>query len=239
MCLKYNTTTRFHLRQMLPELSIIKGIYAVGIPSMLTIGLTTAMSYCMNNILLGFSTTATAVFGIWLKFQSFGFMPVYGMNNGTIAIYSYNYGARKIDRVFKTMRIAMTISIVLGIFVTILYELIPAQLLRLFSASDNMMSIGIGALRTCSLSILCASVCIIISSACQSLGRSRYTLTINICRQVVFQVAAAWVLARFGRLELVWFAPLIAEFLTMFVSLFLGSKVSKRLKAMAAEQPQT
>ena len=229
LCLARIRVLRFRLRQILPDRRILRSIYAVGLPSMLTIGLTAAMSYCMNGIFLSFSTTAAAVFGIWLKLQNFGYMPVFGMNNGTIAIYSYNYGAKKYDRVFRTMRLAMTVAVLVGLAVTALYELIPAQLLRLFNASDYMLSIGVTAVRLCALSLVFGSVCIIISSACQSLGRSRYTLGINVCRQVLFQVAAAWVLARFGRLELVWLAPLIAEVLTMFIALFLGRQVRDTL----------
>ena len=231
LCLKRIRVFRFDLRQMLPNFRILKSIYAVGFPSMLTIGLTAAMSYLMNNIFLSFSTTAAAVFGIWLKLQNFGFMPVFGMNNGTLAIYSYNCGAKKYDRVFQTIRLAMTVAICVGLAVTALYELIPVPLLRLFSASDYMLSIGVTAVRLCAASIVFGSVSVIISSVCQALRRSRYTLGINVCRQVVFQVAAAWVLARFGRLELVWLAPLIAEVLTMFVALYLGKRVKAMLRA--------
>ena len=236
-CLKYNKEVHFHLNQLLPDLKILKFIYSVGIPSMITIGLNTAMSYCMNNIFLGFSTTAAAVFGIWLKLQQFGFMPVYGMNNGTIAIYSFNYGAKKLDRVFKTMRLALIVAIVITALVTVLYLAIPVPLLHLFSASDYMLEIGIPAVRLCALSLVFGAVCVIISSACQSLGRARYTLGINVCRQVVFQIAAAWVLSRFGRLELVWLAPLIAELLTMFVAIFLNRRVKTALNAEMSQLP--
>ena len=228
--IKYNTATRFRFRQMLPDLRILKHIYAVGIPSMITVGLTAVMSYCMNGIFLTFSTTATAVYGIWLKLQSFGFMPVFGMNNGTIAIYSYNYGAKKYDRVFKTLRLSLIVGAATTLCVTALYELAPTPLLKLFNASDYMLSFGVGALRICALSLVFGAVSVIISSSCQALGRARYSLVINICRQVVFQVAAAWILSRFGRLEIVWFAPLIAEALTLGVSVTLGSSVIRRLK---------
>ena len=239
LCLTRITELKFHFNQMLPDFKILKFIYAVGIPSMITIGLNTAMSYCINNILLTFSTTAAAVFGIWLKLQSFGFMPVFGMNNGTLAIYSYNYGAKKIDRVFQTMRLAMIISIVISLSVTALYVAIPGTLLKLFNASDYMLSIGVTAVRLCALSMVFGAICVIISSACQSFGRARYTLFINICRQVLFQVVAAWVLSRFGKLELVWLAPLIGEALCMFVALHLNKKVRTMLKTEAAAFAET
>ena len=238
-CLKRISVLRFRISQMLPDFKILKFIYSVGIPSMITIGLTAAMSYCMNGIFLSFSTTAAAVFGIWLKLQSFGFMPVYGMNNGTLAIYSYNYGAKKIDRVFRTLRLSMIVAIVIGLLVTALYELIPVTLLGLFSASDYMLSIGVTAVRLCALSIVFGSVCVIISSACQSFGRSRYTMLINLCRQVVFQVAAAWILSRFGRLEIVWLSTLIAEILTMVIAICLCRKVIAMLREIPAADGRT
>ena len=238
LCLKRINMLRFRISQMLPDFKILKFIYSVGIPSMITIGLTAAMSYCMNGIFLGFSTTAAAVFGIWLKLQSFGFMPVFGMNNGTLAIYSYNYGAKKIDRVFRTMRLSMVVAIVIGLLVTALYELIPARLLGLFSASDYMLSIGVTAVRLCALSIVFGSVCVIISSACQAFGRARYTMLINLCRQVVFQVAAAWILSRFGKLELVWLSTLIAEILTMLLAIMLCRKVVAMLREIPTAEAE-
>ena len=237
-CLKYNKEVRFHLNQLLPDLKILKFIYAVGVPSMITIGLNTAMSYCMNNIFLGFSTTAAAVFGIWLKLQQFGFMPVFGMNNGTIAIYSFNYGAKKLDRVFKTQRLALIVAISVTALVMLVYILIPVSLLHLFSASDYMLSIGVTAVRVCALSMVFGAVCVIISTVCQSLGRAPYSLLINVCRQVVFQVAAAWTLSRFVRLELVWLAPLIAETLTMLVAVCINRKVKGDLRREMAQLPQ-
>lgn len=224
-----NKATSFRFGSMTPDMRTLRGIYAVGLPSMITIGLGSAMSYLMNQILLGFSTTAAAVFGIWMKMQSFGFMPVFGMNNGTIAIYSYNYGARKYDRVRQTLRLAMVVGTMVTLAWTIMYELLPVTMLRLFNASEFMLSIGVTALRLCSASLVPGAVCVILSSSFQSLGRSRYTLLISVMRQLVFQVPAAWLLALSGRLELVWLAPVIAEGLSAVFAAGLSRKVMARL----------
>lgn len=229
--LRFNHAVRLRLRQILPDLYIIKKIYAVGIPSMLTIGLGSAMSYCVNQILLGFSTTATAVFGIWMKMQSFAFMPVFGMNNGTIAIYSYNYGAKRHDRVKATLKLALTVGICITIGITVLYELLPRQMLQLFNASDFMYSIGIPALRICALSLPFGAASVILSSSCQSLGRARYTLVINVLRQLAIQVVAMWLMSLSGVLTLVWFAPVIAEAGGMVAAIFFSRDVMRRLDA--------
>ena len=232
--LRRNTATRFHFKQMLPALKILKFIYSVGLPSMLIVGLSAVNSYAMNGIFLSFSTTATAVFGIWLKLQSFGFMPVFGMNNGTIAIYSYNYGAGRTDRLFKTLRLSLIVGFLITTAVAILYICIPNALLSLFDASDYMRSIGVTAVRICALSMPFGAITVILSSPFQSVGRAPLSLLINICRQLVFQVAAAWVLSRFGRLEIVWFAPLIAEALTMCIAAVLCKRVMGDVRREAA-----
>ena len=228
--LRHNNATRFHFRQMLPDFKILKFIYAVGFPSMITVGLSAITGYLLNGIYLSFSTTATAVYGIWIKLQSFGFMPVFGMNNGTLAIYSYNYGAKKLDRLFKTLRLSVIVGALITLAVTVLYEFIPVPLLRLFNASDYMLSIGVVAVRLCALSMVFGAVTVIITSSFQALGRSRFALLINILRQVVIQVAAAWVLSRFGRLEIVWFSPLISEVLTLCIAVFLCRKVMTKVR---------
>ena len=234
--MKRNGATRFHFNQMLPDFKILKFIYAVGFPSMITVGLGALTGYLMNGIYLSFSTTATALYGVWIKLQSFGFMPVFGMNNGTLAIYSYNYGARKLDRLFQTLRLSLIVGSLITLAVTVLYELIPVQLLRLFNASDYMLSIGIPAVRRCALSLVFGALTVIMSSSFQSTGRSHFSLMLNIFRQVLFQVAAGWALSRLGRLELVWFSPLIAEALTMIIAAFLCRSVTRKIRAEAAPE---
>ena len=229
--LKRNSATSFHIKQMLPDFKILKFIYAVGFPSMITVGLTAISGYLLNGIYLSFSTTAAALYGVWLKLQSFGFMPVFGMNNGTLAIYSYNYGARKLDRLFRTLRLSLIVGALITLAITVLYEVIPVPLLRLFNASDHMLEIGVPALRLCSLSMVFGALTVIMTSSFQALGRSRYALIISILRQVVIQVAAAWVLSRFGKLGPVWFSPLIAEALTLCIASLVCVKVLKKVRA--------
>ena len=220
---------RLRFRSMVPSLEILKEIFSVAIPSMITVGLSSAMSFCLNQILLAFSTTATAVFGIWMKLQSFAFMPIYGLNNGTIPMISYNYGAGQMDRVRKTVSLALKAALVLMAVLVLVFENIPAQLLRLFSASDTMLSIGTTALRITCLSLPFGAVTLILSSSFQALGYSRYTLMINLGRQLIFIVPIAWAMSLTGQLSLVWTATVIAEALSMAFSVVLNRKVHKAL----------
>ena len=217
-CLRFNRATRFHFRQMLPAWPIVKDICAIGIPSTLTVCLGSAMSYGMNAIVLPFSTTAAAVFGVWLKLQYFAFMPVFGLNNGTIAIYSYNYGAGRMDRVKQTLRVSLFVSAGFTLLAALLYEAVPAGMLRLFDASEHMLALGVPALRICALSLPFGAMSVICSSSYQSLGYSGFTLLISACRQMLLSLPLAWLLSRSGVLEKVWPAVPVSEALTLLLA---------------------
>lgn len=225
LALRKQHAVRLHLRAMPPDFRSLKDIYSVGIPSILTVGLGSAMSFCLNQIFLAFSTTATAVFGIWLKLQNFCYMPVFGLNNGTVPMISYNYGAGRMDRVHKTIRLALAVALVLMLALLVIFELFPLALLELFSASENMFAIGSVALRLTCLSLPFGATAVILSSSFQSLGHSRYTLTVNLCRQLIFMVPIAWLLSLTGRLEMVWLAVVLAEAMSMVLAIFLRRKM--------------
>lgn len=229
LCLKNEPGIKFSIKKIRPDLRILSKIYAIGVPSMITVGLNSLMSFLMNQILLGFSTTATAVFGVWLKLQSFGFMPVFGMNNGTIAIYSFNFGAGNIDRIKKTLRLALIIGFTVTSSVALLYELIPSGLLAMFDASESMLNIGIPALRVLSISLPFGAISVILSSSLQTLGKSHYSLFVNLCRQLIILLPAAWMLSFSGNLRLVWLSGIIAEALTMVISIILSKSVYRML----------
>lgn len=233
MAMTKQNSVRLHLQAMLPDGRSLKEIYSVGIPSIITVGLGSAMSFCMNQILLAFSTTATAAFGIWLKLQNFAFMPVFGLNNGTIPMISYNYGAGKMDRVHKTIHLALAVALILMCLLLVIFELCPTQLLELFSATENMFAIGTVALRLTCLSLPFGATAVILSSSFQSLGRSRYTLVVNLCRQLIFMVPIAWLLSLTGRLEMVWASVAVAEFLSMILAIVLRRKMVRDFAGMA------
>ena len=235
--LRSNKATRFHFRKMKPDWAIIRQIYSIGVPSMLTVCLNSVMSFGMNKILLGFSTTAAAVNGVWQRLQYFGFMPVFGLNNGTIAIYSYNYGARNYDRVKKALRLALLAGGAVTAAIALVYELFPQVMLGLFDASDTMMAIGVTALRICSVSMVFGGLCLVLSSSFQSLGYSGFTLFSNACRQMFLPLPAAWLLSKTGVLGNVWFAVLIAESVTCLISLCISRFVMRKFREKVAAGP--
>lgn len=222
-------SVKIHFRAMAPDGRSLKDIYSVGIPSIITVGLGSAMSFCLNQILLGFSTTATAAYGIWLKLQNFSFMPVFGLNNGTVPMISYNYGAGRMERVNKTIRLAMEVALGLMCLLLVIFELCPGPLLAMFSATENMLSIGTVALRITCLSLPFGAIALIFSSSFQALGRSRYTLLVSLCRQLLFVVPLAWALSLTGRLTMVWLAIPLAEALSAAMAMGLRRKMVREL----------
>ncbi len=220
----------FSIRKMKPKIELVKLILSVSFPATISAGVIgSLMSFLMNQVLLSFSTTATAVFGIWLKLQNFSYMPIYGMNNGTMPIIAYNYGAGNIDRVRETIKKALFFAIILTAALTVVFECIPVQLLWLFNASDNMLSIGTAALRICVLGLAPGAFCIIMSSVFQTTGYNRYTLIQNVCRQLVFIIPIAFILSFAKSAVLVFICVPAAEVLAVFLTIRLRKTVFEKL----------
>lgn len=190
---------------------IVKSIYSIGVPSIIMASIGSIMVFGFNKILMGFSATATAVFGVYFKLQSFALMPVFGLNNGMVPIVAYNYGAAKPDRIKKTIRLSILVAeSIMAVCFTIM-QVFPVPLLHLFSASDYMISIGVPALRIISAHFLLAGYSIILSSTFQALGHGFISMFGSIMRQLVVLLPAAFVLSLLGGLNAVWWSFLIAE----------------------------
>ena len=215
---KFNHEVNVHLKGFRPNGRIIGTIYAVGIPSIIMQSIGSVMTYCMNRILIDFSSTATAVFGVYFKLQSFFFMPVFGLNNGITPIIAYNYGARKRKRMVHTIRLSMTVAFCLTCIGFILFETIPQVLLGMFNASADMLTIGVTALRIIGIHYLIAWFCIIAGTVFQALGKAVFSMIVSIMRQLVVLIPAAYVLARVGGLHMVWWSFPIAEVISFIVS---------------------
>ena len=190
------------------------------------------MTFFMNKILLGFTSTAAAVFGVFFKLQSFIFMPVFGMNNGLIPIVAYNFGAGHKDRIMKVMKSSMIAAVVLMLLGLLTAEVMPEGLLMLFNASGQMIEIGVPALRILSLCYIFAGISIVASGVFQGLGKSVYSLVLSIIRQLVILLPAAYLLSLTGQLEAVWFSFPLAELAALVVTIFYLRRVQKNLGGM-------
>ena len=202
-----------------PQIIFVKNILSVGIPSIIMSSVGSAMTFGMNKILITFSSTAVAVFGVYFKLNSFVFMPVFGLNNGMVPIVSYNYGAQNKKRLTKTIKLAIMYAVCIMFIGIMLFQFIPDVHLRLFDASDHMLEIGIPALRVISLSFAFAGICIVISSSLQALGHGFLSMMISITRQLIILLPSAYILAKFGGIHAVWWSFNIAEIASLTISL--------------------
>lgn len=215
-----NPEVHLRLRHIRPNGRLMGEITAISIPSIIMSCISSLTCFIMNLILITFSSTAVAVFGVYFKLQSFVFMPVFGLNNGMVPIIAYNYGAQKPERIHKTIRLGMAYAVAIMAVGLLVFQLIPKQLLLMFDASDAMLGIGAPALRIMSLAFVFAGVGIASSSACQAFGYSVYSMLISIARQIVVLIPAAYLLSLTGVLRSIWFAFPIAEIVSLFLSLF-------------------
>lgn len=208
---------------------IIKQIYMIGIPSMIMQAIGSVMTYGMNQILISFTSTATAVFGVYYKLQSFVFMPIFGMNNGLVPILAYNYGAGNKERFMKAMKLGIMYAVAAMMIGLVVFQLIPATLLELFEASDTMIAIGVPALRTISVSYLIAGFCIICGTVFQALGCAVYSMIVSIARQLVVLLPAAYLLSLTGNLNNVWWAFPIAELMSLCMTIFFLFRINRKI----------
>lgn len=234
-----NPDIQLSFRKFRPSRSIIGGIYSVGLPSIAMQSIGSVMVFGMNQILIAFTATATAVFGVYFKLQSFIFMPVFGLNNGMVPIVAYNYGAQKPDRIIKTIKLSILYAVSIMLLGFLAFQLVPDVLLSMFVAegdtTGDLLTIGVPALRVISLSFLFAGFCIVCSSVFQALGHGVLSLVVSVVRQLVVLLPAAFVLSRIHGLDTVWWSFPIAElFAVTLCALFLRRVYRKEIKGMGA-----
>ena len=229
--LNKNPDIQISFKGFRPSLKAIGRIYTVGLPSIAMQCVGSVMTFGMNLILMTFSATAVAVFGVYFKLQSFVFMPIFGLNNGMVPIISYNYGARDPRRVKKTIKLAITYAECIMLIGFCVFQFAPGLLLNLFAASDAMRTIGIPALRIICPHFLLAGIGIVLGSVFQALGNGVYSLIISVCRQLVVLIPVAWLLSRTGNVNMVWWAFLIAEVVSVTLSLVFMARINKNIIA--------
>lgn len=210
--------------------STLRRILAIGIPSVIMQSIGSVMTFCMNQILIAFSSTAVAVFGVYFKLQSFIFMPVFGLNNGTVPIIAYNYGARKPDRMRLTIKYGVSAAVVIMAVGTLIFHLFSNQLLMIFDASSEMIRIGVPALRIISLSFPIAGFCIGWSSVFQALGYSIYSMITSLVRQLFVLIPCAFLIGKLtGNVTMVWWAFAVAELFSLLLTIFYYRRVNRNV----------
>ena len=203
-------------------------ILTVGVPSIVMNGIGSVMNFGMNAILQGFNETATSVFGIYFKLQSFFFMPLFGLNNATISIVAYNYGAKKPQRISHTLKLAVSGALIIMCLGLLAFQLVPDLLLGLFNPSDAFLEMGRMALRTISWSFPVAAVCIALGASFQALGNGIYSTITSLCRQLFVLLPVAYLLSLSGNVNLVWLSYPIAEVVSGSVTVFFFARIYRQ-----------
>jgi len=235
-CRHKNPEVPLTFRGFRPEKAVIAEIYRVGVPSIVMQSIGSVMTFGFNQILIGFSTTAAAVFGAYFKLQSFIFMPVFGLNNGLVPIVAYNYGARRPDRIKEAFKRAVTYAMCIMAVGLVLFQFVPGTLLLLFDPSDELLRLGIPALRIISISFVPAAFCIVCGSVFQALGSAVYSLINSVTRQLVILLPVAWLMSLTGVLDLVWLSFPIAEVASVVLSIvFLRRILKKKINPLTEE----
>lgn len=226
--LKCNKEIHLSFKGFRPNLHLIGQIYKVGAPSIVVQAIGSVMTYGMNLILAAFGAAQT-VFGVYFKLQSFIFMPVFGLNNGMVPIVAYNYGAGKRERVIQTMKSSIMFAV--GIMLTglVVMELFPAQLLGFFNATEELLVIGVPALRTICLSFCFAGYCIVVGSVFQALGNGIYSMVVSIARQLCVLLPVAYLLSLSGNVNMIWWAFPIAELMSLGMSTFFLVRIYRNI----------
>ncbi len=220
-----------------PDMKIIKEIYKIGIPSILMMSITSVTTFGINKILLAFSSTATAVYGVYYKLQSFALMPTLGLSNGLIPIVAYNLGARNRERIIEAIKISMVYAAGIMFISFSIGQIFPEQLLRIFNASDEMLRIGVPAIKTISIHFLGTGFCVNSVAIFNSMGYSIFSLLLAIARQIVIVLPAAYVLSLLGDVDKIWWAYPIAEVGALTISiLFLKYLYKKVIDPLPSEK---
>ena len=226
--LKCNPEVQFSLKAIAPKKKTLGPILAVGIPTIIMNSISSVMNFGMNQILQGFHETATGVFGIYYKLQSFFFMPVFGINNATISIVAYNYGARRPKRITGTLIRSCLSAMGVMLAGLLVFQLFPDQLLGIFNPSDEFLRIGRSALRIISIHFPLAAIGIALGASFQALGNGIYSTVTSLCRQLIVLLPAAYLLSLTGEVVTVWWAFPIAEVVSLLVTLFLFSRIYRQ-----------
>lgn len=226
---RFNHDVHFGLQYLKPVRRSVGPIVAVGLPTFVMNGIGSVMTFGFNQILQSFGETATGVMGVYLKLQSFCFMPLFGINNAIISIVAYNYGAKKPERIVKSLKIACSAAMIIMVTGFVVFHTWPEMLLNLFNPSEQFLRIGCKALKIISISFPIAAPCVILSASFQALGNGTYSAIVSLSRQLIVLLPSAFLLSLSGNLDLVWWSYPIAEIMSITMTMFLFTRLYRKM----------
>ena len=237
-----NSDVKFGFKYLKLDKTVVGTILSVGVPSIIMMCIGAVMNFCMNQVFLQFipthGQTPANVFGIYFKLQSLFLMPLFGINNACISILAYNYGARKPNRITKTLKCAFLTDLVIMLLGVAVFQLLPGQLMGIFGSSGDagsreLVSQGISAMRIVCLHFPLAAIGICLGASFQALGVGIYSTITSLCRQLLALLPIAYLFSFTGNPSMVWWAFPIAELVSAAVSIICYRKIYKnKIKPM-------
>lgn len=232
-----NDEIKLQYKNFRPHLETIKDIYVVGVPSSMMIAITSVTIFSMNKILLKFSPTAIAVFGVYFRLQSFAFMPIFGLNNGMIPIVAFNYGARNKERIKEAIRLSIIYAMIFMLICLAIFQFFPVTLLNLFNASPEMLEIGVPAMRIISISFLFAGFSIIVSTIFQAFGKGTFGLYVSFTRQVIVLIPLAYLFSLTGNVDTIWWSFPVSELVSALLCVYFLRVIFKKYVEPLPDEP--
>lgn len=237
LVLRKETVIKVTLKGFRFQKHVLASIYRVGLPSLVMQSVTAMVGMVFNMIILPFSEIAITVLGVYLKLESFVFMPVFGIGQGMLPLMAYNFGAKRYDRVRQTLKSGLILMAGIMSFSMVLFQLIPRLLLAAFNATEEMYTMGIPAFRNISLCFIFAGIAIILSISFQALGKGTYSLFISIFRQLVLLLPLARLFAVW-HLDYVWYSYAISDLGAALMAIFLFRRLSSRIMPATREEEE-
>ena len=225
LCVKRNKEISVSMKNFRVEKHIIASIYRIGFPVIMMQSIGSVMIFGINKIVIGASVSAAAVFGVYFRLQSFIFLPIFGLNNGLVSIVAYNYGARNKERILNTLKFAIITSVSIMVVGTCVFWMFPTELLGIFEPSEEMLDVGVIALRVISTGFPIAGFCIMVSGVFQTMGYSTYSLITSIIRQLIAILPLAYIFLKIWGLDAIWLAFPISEIITLVFTLIFFKKM--------------
>lgn len=217
---------------------ILAGIYKVGLPSIVTQAAGSLMVTLVNQILYPISSTAVAFFGIYYKLQNFLFMPMNGLGQAAIPIVGFNLGAKNPCRIWQCIRCTLPAAVGIALLGTGIFQIFPRQLLGLFSPGEEMLRIGVPAMRILSCAFPLAAATIVLGYCASGLGHGTTTMVCSLLRQMLVLLPCLWLLNRLWGLSCIWYAVWAAECTGTLCAVFLVRRQLRRKVVPMEKRPQ-
>ena len=228
--LKKCTSVRIHLKGFRFEKNMLWKIYTVAIPSAIMMSLPSVLVAALNSVLSAFSATAIAVFGLYIKIQTFVYMPANGVIQGMRPIMSYNYGAGNRKRMKETLKASLEAAGVIMTLGTVLFMAFPQGIMQLFNANAEMFEIGVPMLRIIAIGFIISTVGCVLSGAFEALGKGVQSLVVSLLRQLIIIIPLFAVLSKTAGLYGVWATFPVAELIAAVIGCSLYRNFMKKLK---------